>query len=215
MSEYKENRCVGAFGKSVSNLFRNKTAESLGLGKYSQIIERFQSADVSADKEFQRLFNAFYRIRFSKTDWQPLFYQLFEEVRGGSRDLDFGKVLEILWERDPKHRVAYSFVSKLFATIDPSRPIIDTQVLKAVRSALSPESAKLITKQGEIKGIGKSKIANAIQVYADLRKYFAHMVKSTEGQECIRCFDWIFNTYSDISDIKKLDFGLWAIGATM
>jgi len=185
---------------------------SKGLEKYKKLMDLFRDIrDVSTDDEFKKKFNAFYVIRYKKENWQPIFYRLFEDVRTGKRKLDFGSVLTALWERDPKHRVASSFVSKMFATIETDRPIVDANVLKKVRGDLP--SGVLIDKSGGIKGKGQKKIENAIQVYDDLLKWFADTLRSEEGHDVVQNFDAAFNDYVGIPDAKKYDFWLWALGS--
>jgi len=187
-----------------------------GSRQYVVMMDLFRkSSDVSCDREFQKKFNGFYIVRYSCEDWQPIFYRLFEDVRTGKRKLDFGEVLTSLWEGDPKHRVAYSFVSKMFATIETDRPIIDINVLKSLRDKFSADIANLITKQGMIKGAGEKKIANAVLVYGALRHYFAHALESTEGQNIIRDFDAAYAEYAGIPNAKKFDFWLWAAGSNI
>ena len=60
-----------------------RIAESMGFDKYKMIIEHVRKVDVSADLDFQRTYNGFYRIR-RNAEWRAAYYGLFEgEMRNG------------------------------------------------------------------------------------------------------------------------------------
>src|SRR5258708_4567735 len=86
---------------------------------------------VSQDAKFRRKFNYFYRIRRS-TVWQNEFYKLM--ARANSEQLQFHAVLDLL--RGATNRYEASFASKLIATLKPSMPIIDSNVLKNTKLRL-------------------------------------------------------------------------------
>ena len=44
-------------------IIETRIAESMGFDKYKMIIENVRKVDVSADLDFQRTYNGFYRIR--------------------------------------------------------------------------------------------------------------------------------------------------------
>lgn len=44
-------------------VFQQRLEDAFGLKKYSQIMKSIGSVDISKDREFQRLFNGFYRVR--------------------------------------------------------------------------------------------------------------------------------------------------------
>ena len=48
---------------NAKRVIETRIAESMGFNKYKQIMERVRNTDVSSDKEFQRTFNSYYRIR--------------------------------------------------------------------------------------------------------------------------------------------------------
>ena len=54
-----------------------RIAESMGFDKYKQILDMVRKTDVSADPDFQRTFNAFYRVR-RNAEWRRVYYDLFE-----------------------------------------------------------------------------------------------------------------------------------------
>ena len=60
-----------------------RIAESMGFDKYKMIIEHVRKVDVSADLDFQRTYNGFYRIR-RNAEWRAAYYGLFEEIKNSN-----------------------------------------------------------------------------------------------------------------------------------
>ena len=87
-------------------IIENRIAESMGFDKYKMIIEHVRKVDVSADLDFQRTYNGFYRIR-RNAEWRAAYYGLFEEIKNSSPT---------------------SFSSKMLATVDVNKPIWDRYV---------------------------------------------------------------------------------------
>jgi len=172
---------------------------SLGLDSYGEVMRLYhESENLERDDVFHRRFNWFYRVRRSKVKWQPHFFHIFEELRSGKRALDFRAVLATM--RGKGGFIDASFVSKMFATVDPSLPIIDQNVL-------------LNTGLGQIKGGGDVKFENAVKKYEDLKTWVYTHLDSVEGRDEIRIFDEVFPSCAkSVSDVKKLDCLLWGMG---
>ena len=64
-------------------IIENRIAESMGFDKYKMIIEHVRKVDVSADLDFQRTYNGFYRIR-RNAEWRAAYYGLFEEIKNSN-----------------------------------------------------------------------------------------------------------------------------------
>ena len=64
----------------VKEILQNKLAASLGLDKYQYIMTHVMETDVSADEDFQRIFNGFYIVRRNE-QWRKVYYSYFEEVK--------------------------------------------------------------------------------------------------------------------------------------
>jgi len=94
-------------------------------------------------------------------------------------------------------RVEASFASKLVATIDPSRPIIDKYVLKNLDENLPYTYAR-------------NRISRIIEIYSTVEMKMLELCQSPVGQETIALFDLKF-PQNTISSMKKLDFVLWKI----
>lgn len=168
------------------------TKVEAGLKKYCWIQDRFWKRSVDCDQEFQRRFNDFYKVR-RNLKWRKIFYNLLEKAKVQSHS--FPEVL--IQIREKTDRLEASFVSKLIATLNPEKPIIDKFVLTNFNLALPYhyESNR------------ESKI---IQVYDDLcRKYddfMAHEIAKVICDKFRRKYPW-----AHITDIKRVDLVLWQI----
>ncbi len=67
----------------AKRVIETRIAESMGFDRYKQIMEMIGKTDVSTDADFQRTFNAFYRVR-RNAEWRKAYYDLFEKAKGGS-----------------------------------------------------------------------------------------------------------------------------------
>jgi hypothetical protein len=106
------------------------------LEKYCWLQAALSTTDVAHDRAFQTRFNGFYRVRRS-ADWQSAFYTLLQQEKSESRS--FARVLRAL--HAATGRVEASFASKLAASIDPGKPVIDSFVLKNLGLRLSRAGA--------------------------------------------------------------------------
>lgn len=96
-----------------------------GLGRYQWLQARVLKCDVTSDREFQRRFDAFYRVR-RNSEWRREFFALMEKSKSGGTN--FSETLQGVYRSTG--RIEASFASKLVATLDPSKPVIDTFVLR-------------------------------------------------------------------------------------
>lgn len=105
----------------IENMF----AAALKIDDYLAIVEAVQQTGFIADKDFQKKFNAFFRIRQRSNAWYEKYYELLREQAKEERP--FKCILEALY--DVNGKVEVSFSSKLIAAVDPTRPIWDSNVL--------------------------------------------------------------------------------------
>jgi len=167
------------------------------LEKYKNIMNSVNKIDVSKDAEFKRLFNGFYKVRHPKKEWYDKYYQLMQEQKDKKRS--YKEVLEKLLE-EPGGRIEVSFASKLMATIDSKKPIWDQYVLENLG----------LKKEWDNTPKDK-KIEKAVEIYNRIERYYNKFLNSKEGKNFIKKFNECFHDYTDISDMKKLDFIIWGI----
>lgn len=94
------------------------------VGTYSWLQRSLHSVNVAEDREFQRKFTGYYRVRFLKAAPRQKLFDLLEESK--KLPAHFGSILEKL--SAATGRMEESFASKLAATIDPNLPVIDSWV---------------------------------------------------------------------------------------
>jgi hypothetical protein len=163
-----------------------------GIERYLEIMTLFHNTDVSRDLNFQTKFNGFYRIRQRSKDWYTVYYNYLEEQK--TKNPHFSQVLMYLDEK--LNRYEPSFSSKFVATHNPDKPIWDSFVLKNAKMKPPYYSSK-------------TKFTEAIQVYAELEKWYSSFLLSPTGKMIIEIFDNTVPEANKISSIKKIDFVLW------
>ena len=166
------------------------------LQKYLWIQDNYLSRNLSADLDFRKRFGSYYRMRYVSQEYRDRFFALFEEIKH-CENPDFIEVSRKLFAVDRHHQ--FSFISKMLHTIDPTRPIYDSQVdtVLQLHRSYQPDIEKKLQQDAELlRRITSTydKIKNA-PVVLDLCK---QMDQLTSGQS--------------ISMEKKLDFILWALG---
>ena len=93
-------------------IIQQRLALSIGLDKYEFLQSHVFTLDVSADIEFQRIFNGFYMVRRNKA-WRTEYYKLFESLKNG-QNLSFSTILKTLHEKTGN--IEPSFSSKMRAS---------------------------------------------------------------------------------------------------
>lgn len=162
----------------------------VGLEKYLWLQNEVMEKDVSTDRDFQKRFNAFYRVRRNK-DWQKDFYKLLELNK--KTKISLKEVLTSLYEK--VGRVEASFASKLVATINPEKPVIDKIVFNNL-------GLKLPTKNT------RDRNTIIVQQYKHLTKEFSDFLHTENGKYLIEQFVKNY-PQSKLSEVKMLDLILW------
>ena len=98
---------------------------SKGLNRYENIQFLLNNGVSVGEREFQKLFNGFYRIRARSKSWYESFYGIFENAK--NEDWLFNTILSKLHERTGRFEA--SFASKIRASIDINAAVIDKIVL--------------------------------------------------------------------------------------
>ncbi len=142
------------------------------------------------DAEFRKRYNCFYRVRRAVA-WQNAFYGLMASAKG--KHLLFHDVLDSL--RRATTRYEASFASKLFATLNPSTPVIDSVVLKNLGLRLPKRSAP-------------DRAVQISKLHLKLSSLFAAFLKTENGKYLVSNFKRIYPN-AMVTDEKKLDLVLW------
>lgn len=180
----------------VNNAFEQ--LDPFGVKPYKQIMSMLQEVDVAKDKDFQRLFNAYYKLRQRKTEWYKVYYLCMEKNKNNPA-LTFEQILREIFNKTKT--VEASFSSKMLATINPKMPIWDRQVMKALDVKLPQNADK------------EKRLVRTVQIYDELCKWYKDLFENHKDvvDMAIKEFDKYYPK-SRISNVKKIDFILWAIG---
>lgn len=163
-----------------------------GISQYLEIMRLFLDTDVSINKEFQRKYNSFYRVRQRDKHFYETYYQYMQSLKG--QDVEFQQVLGFLYSK--LHRLESSFSSKLVHTHNPNLPIWDKFILKNI--GIKPPLSYSI-----------DRINKTNAVYERIKKWYSQYINSNEGHLIIDIFDDMVDDSSSITNLKKIDFVLW------
>lgn len=162
-----------------------------GVKKYLFIMDYFLTHEDFSDKEFQRKFKGFYRVRRNQY-FCDVYFDLLKKYKD-NKDVDFREVLEKLYA--VSNRIEASFTSKLLATINPDMPVWDSEVLKHIGSELE------VAESGD-------RFSDADNKYRAMVSYYKRLLSEKATEERIKEFDQIVPGCA-ITNIKKIDFILW------
>ncbi len=165
-----------------------------GVEQYLEIMALFPRVDVSIDRDFQRKYNAFYRLRQRRPDFYEAYYRFMQEQKG--KAVDFSRTLEYLHSR--LNRYEPSFSSKLVATHNPDSPIWDVFVLKNT-GVLPPRTYE------------PNRMAKIVDAYNGIVRWYAAFMHGTDGKQIISIFDAMVPRASEVTNLKKIDFVLWQL----
>ena len=178
---------------NAAEVLEKRLAASLGLDRYAEIMQKAKTTNISEDREFQHLFNAFYRVRRNEA-WRKIYYSLFEKMKQGSPT--FESILHFLYEKTGN--IEASFSSKMLATLCSEKPIWDRYVLDNLGLKLDG-------------GSKEQQLRNAVLLYKEIENWYLSFLTTDNAMACLETFDNTFRGYTWISDIKKIDCFLWSI----
>jgi hypothetical protein len=157
---------------------------------YLQLQNDLQQCDVSTNRQFQKTFNGYYRVR-RDAEWQKHFFGLLEKHK--HTKVDFETVLVELHEATGIMEASFS--SKLVGSIRPELPIIDSNVLGHLTLQLPPTGTE-------------NRTAAINQIHQTLIKEFTDFLKTDDGKYLTNRFKEVYPA-GNITDVKMLDFVLW------
>lgn len=163
-----------------------------GIAQYAHLMDAFPQCDVSGDSDFQRKYNAFYRVQRRQESWYKSYYALMQRSKGSTPTFD--GVLDAIFQETGRYEP--SFASKLVATLDPSKPVWDVHVL--ANTGHTPPSYS-----------HSAKISMAKVAYESIAKWYAEFLKSPDGKLCVSEFNRLVPERMDFTALKKVDFILW------
>ena len=163
-----------------------------GLEMYISIMELFPNVNVSRNKDFQSLYNGFYKIRHDNQKFYNGYFSFMEEHR--SNIPSFTETLNYLYKFG---RLESSFASKLLATINPELPVWDKFILK--HFGLEKPSTKMIK---------EARIIQANNVYEEIKRKYKEFLETDKSKNWINLFDEYYQN-TNLTSLKKIDLILW------
>lgn len=186
---------------------RQKLVIAKGLCDYQYIMDNWQTDD----KDFRDIYYDFYlkaswAVMRKPNNWEPY----FQELQSINPEDDLMDILHTLKDKTAEKRFEFSLGSKLLHTRNPKSPIYDSKV----REYLSKEEGVNFWWQIPIKSSGAPRgISEEEKIkhdWIELCTWYDHFIKSSRGKEWICWFDENYPSFSNISEIKKIDFIIFA-----
>lgn len=171
----------------------NKPELKKGLEKYVKIMEYLHETDVSADKDFQKLYNHFYRMRQRTPEFYQTYYSYMEKMKNSADSLSFEDVF--FYIQKETGRCETSFSSKLLATINPNKPVWDVFVLENLGiKKIYPTS--------------KDREKKIITAYNQICAWYERFFACEDAKQILTIFNEVYPNVN-ITDTKKVDLFLW------
>jgi hypothetical protein len=157
---------------------------------YLQLQNDLRRLDVSTNRQFQKTFSGYYRVR-RDPEWQKYFFGLLQKHKHSK--VDFESVLVELHKATGKMEA--SFVSKLVGSIRPELPIIDSIVLGHLALELPSDGTE-------------NRAAAISSIHKNLINEFSDFLKTDDGKYLTARFKRAYPA-ANLTDEKMLDFVLW------
>ena len=165
------------------------------IDKYIKVINHLHLCDVSKSREYQKLYNGFYRMHKRTQEFYKIYFDYLEVNK--NKDINFVDVLTYL--NTTTGRFEPSFASKLLATIDPDSPVWDSVVLEKL-SIVPPRNYQ------------KDRMYATIKTYMTLLEWYGNYFKTQNAVEVLNLFNSIYPQFSQsITAIKKVELTLWSM----
>jgi len=163
-----------------------------GISQYLEIMELFPKVNVAENRDFQRRFNAFYKVRQRSREWYIKYFSYMQRQKGSKRSFD--DVLDDLYELTGRYEPSFS--SKLVATLDPEQPVWDVWVMRNTKTRVPSYTSKRKVEQAKV-------------AYKAVQAWYQQFLNSKDGEGVVRGFDKIVPEHAKITNLKKVDFVLW------
>lgn len=180
---------VMQMSKNVADAIRKAKP---GIARYLALMNLYGQVDVSADTDFQRQYNGFYRMRQRTPAYYQAYYQLMERLRDAKPSFD--TVIDALYAATG--RFEPSFSSKMVATLDPHKPVWDMYVLQNL-GLKAPTSNS------------KSRLVNLKKCYSAIEDWYRNFLGTNEARDWIEQFDSEVEEHANFTQLKKIDLILW------
>ena len=181
-----------------------------GLYDYQYIMNNWKN---HKNADFIQVYYSFYLsarggIMRKETNQKPY----FDKLRECSPNDDLIKIICDLKEKMENGSFEFSLATKLLHTINPTVPIYDSKV-KEYLSMNEEVEFWWYRKKGMYGKPAKSGVTEIQKIEHDwneLNKWYSVFLLSERGKKWIEWFDLNFTDFIDISNVKKVDFIIYA-----
>ncbi|MGV8946260.1 MAG: hypothetical protein ACOH1N_07515 [Lutibacter sp.] len=195
--------------REISDWIENHSTEIIGnidqesIDVYDFIKSEFKKSDINENHLFQFVFRSFYRIDNAglTPEFKKEYFKILEQYRN-EKQFDFEKVLRRLFSfpnRKGQNTLQFSFVTKMFNTIDDIMPIYDSEVAKIFSLSRPYQSEFEIKLDKYLDQLDKIKIG------------YEQIIEQNLLPKTIGLFDQVFKDIK-LPEMKKLDFIFWSAG---
>lgn len=182
---------------------RQKLTIETALCEYRYIMNHWSSND----SDFQAVFYDFYmKARFAVMSKPANAKPYFDKLQSITPDAELCDILEDLKASMENHCYEFSLGTKLLHTRNPQLPIYDSKV----RTYLSEEENISFWWNQSGAPRGTTTIDKINHDWLVLCAWYKSFLTSDRGIQWIGWFDANFPAYADISDVKKVDFIIFA-----
>lgn len=173
--------------------------DAFNLKTYTLIMGYSQITDVSQNREFQKIFIEYFKIKRSEA-WRKTYFDYFEAHKN-NKEITLAQILRYLYKKTGN--IEPLLASHMLSTINDNRPAWDISLLIPRLPAADPYWEKVYKLKGKPK---ITEIENLYNKITDLQKKF---LNSNIGKECVGLFDTLVSQYAYISDYKKIELMNW------
>lgn len=186
---------------------RQKLTIIKGLYDYQYIMENWEKNDA----DFQAVYYEFYlRARWAvmgKPENAAPYFDLLQRI---SPTDDLMEILAELKRRTKPGSYEFSLGSKLLHTRNPSVPIYDRKVREYLSQEEKVDLWWQIPQRDSGAPRGTTDEKKILHDWDILRKWYCKLLSDPRGAQWIAWFDSSFPDFTNISNVKKIDFIIYA-----
>lgn len=172
-----------------------------GVADYLRI-QRQIKTNPFRDEKFQKDFASYYSFserRENYEEWTRQYFNLMEYM--SYEKLSFEEALIEFHKR--ANFYGTSFISKMIATFDTTKPVIDKFVIKNLGLKQEYDKAQRLART-------KHDVSGLVSIYEKIEIETQNFLKTEMGQYLVEKIDKLLpHTVGEISPEKKVDFVLW------
>lgn len=178
---------------------RQKLIIAKGLCDYQYIMEHWKEDD----EDFRTVYYDFYlKSRWAVMTKEENRNAYFDRLQSISENENLIDIVKALKKDMVKHSFEFSLASKMLHTRNPQSPIYDSKVREYL---IHEEKVDLRWGISE-----KDSLCRIEYDWETLTQWYEDFLTSNRAEEWIAWFDENFESFSKISDVKKIDFIIFA-----